>query len=520
MLEALAASIPLFPLSAALLIAAGMVSGRLGGEAGECYTRRLALGAAISSAIALLIVIGLRSRAAMPPQLRLGTWIASGRHRIDCSLTLDALSLSFAMLILLLGVAVLRFSGSYMHREPGFHRYFLVMILFIGAMLILALGGNGLLTFAGWEIAGVCSFLLIGYTHERPVAVANASRAFLTNRVGDIGFLLGLLLAVLWIGDLEWPKLLHAARKLQPIAATGLALCFLLAAAVKSAQLPFTPWVTRAMEGPTPSSALFYGSVMIHAGAFLVLRLQPLFEHSVPAMFCLMAVGALTACYGVLTGLTQTDVKSSLIFATVAQIGLIFLACGLGWWTFATVHLFAHAVVRGFQFLSAPSLMHRVAARPMRPVPAFLAHRPGLYHAALQRFWVEAATDRWIVAPVQRMAADVERFDREVVERIVGLPVPALGSLSSAAAWEESRLAATGGSGPDAREAGGVIRWMAHQLALALHWFEEKLVLQGVGADLWKGFRRFGQRLRAIDEALCRPRYLILLVIATLLSVK
>ena len=342
----------------------------------------------------------------------------------------------------------------------------------------------------------------------------------LTNRIGDIGFLLGLLLSIAWIGDLEWPKILNAAGKLPPMAATALALSFLLAAMAKSAQVPFSPWVTRAMEGPTPSSALFYGAAMIHAGVYLVLRLQPVFERSALAMTCLIAVGAVTALYGFLTGLTQSDVKSSLIFATISQVGLMFVACGLGWWTLATVHLFAHAVVRGFQFLSAPSLMHRIAARPMRQVPPFLARRQALYTASLQRFWLEPITDRLFVKPVHRIAVDIARFDQQVVERIVGLPVPALGSLSTAAAWEERRLAATAGAGPDSREAGGLIRWLAHRVASALHWFEEKLVLQGVGADLWKGFRRFGHRLRAIDDILCRPRYLILLVLATLLSVK
>ncbi|MBM4202136.1 MAG: hypothetical protein FJ189_12735, partial [Gammaproteobacteria bacterium] len=488
----------MLPIAAAATIGTGLVVGRLDGEAGEAFTRRVSLAGAASAGILLAIVILLRARATLPPQLTLGTWMASGRYRIDCSLTLDALSLSFAALVLILGGAVLRFSAQYMHREPGYHRFFFVVSLFIGAMVLLALSGNGLVAFAGWEAAGVCSLLLIAYAHERPVPARNATRAFITNRVGDVGFLLGLLLSIAWIGDVEWPKLAHAAPKLQPIAATLLALCFLVAAAAKSAQFPFTPWATRAMEGPTPSSALFYGAVMIHAGAYLLLRLEPVFEQSAPAMICLVLVGATTALYAYLTGLTQSDVKSSLVLATVAQVGLIFLACGLGWWTLATVHLFSHAVVRGFQFLSAPSLMHRVGARPTRPVPAFLARHAGLYQASLHGFWLEATTDRLFVCPVQHTAADAERFERQVVDRIVGLPVPALGSLSSAAVWEEARLAATGGSGPDAREAGGLLRWMAHQLAAALHWFEEKLVLQGVGADLWKGFRRFGQRLRAV----------------------
>ena len=145
-----------------------------------------------------------------------------------------------------------------------------------------------------------------------------------------------------------------------PGEATAIALCFAVAAFAKSAQLPFTPWLARAMEGPTPSSAVFYGAVMVHAGVYLVILLRPVFEHAPLAMAVVAIVGLMTAVYGFVVGLTQTDVKSSLIFATSGQLGLMFLECGLGFWQLAGWHLCAHAVVRGYQFLTAPSLMHNM----------------------------------------------------------------------------------------------------------------------------------------------------------------
>ncbi len=170
----------------------------------------------------------------------------------------------------------MRFSANYLHREAGFHRFFIILSLFLAGIQLVFLAGNGLLAFVGWEMCGVSSFLLIGYAWQRPVATGNALFAFVTNRGGDAGFLLGLGFAAAWLGSFEWPALTGAAAACRWSRRACWSLGFVIAALAKSAQLPFTPWIARALEGPTPSSAIFYGAVMVHAGVYLLLRLSPL----------------------------------------------------------------------------------------------------------------------------------------------------------------------------------------------------------------------------------------------------
>ena len=194
-------------------------------------------------------------------------------------------------------------------------------------MMLLVLSANAVGTFAGWEVAGLCSYFLIAYSYQRPAATYNATRVFLTNRVGDAGFIIGIGLSYAWLDTVNWTSILASASQLTIGEATGLSLCFALPAFAKSAQLPFTPWLARAMEGPTPSSAAFYGAVMIHSGVFLVCLLEPLFTQSPLARAVLGLVGLLTVVYSSVVGRTQSDIKSSLMFATSAQIGLMFLEC-------------------------------------------------------------------------------------------------------------------------------------------------------------------------------------------------
>ncbi len=203
-----------------------------------------------------------------------------------------------------------------------------MLSLFLAGIQLVFLAGNGLLAFVGWEMCGVSSFLLIGYAWQRPVATGNALFVFVANRGGDAGFLLGLGFAAAWLGSFEWPALTDNPD-LPMLTARLLAFGFVVAAFAKSAQLPFTPWITRALEGPTPSSAIFYGAVMVHAGVFLMLRLSPLLAQVPDLMAALVVVGAATALYAWLCGLVQSDVKSALIYATVFQVALMFVAIGL-----------------------------------------------------------------------------------------------------------------------------------------------------------------------------------------------
>ena len=510
--------IPALPLLASTVIGFGLATGRIAGEASERLTARLAVGSAALAFLLAAMAAWLRAAGLLPEHLVLGTWLASGDYRIELSFTADRLSLGLSLLFGLFSWMVARFSVNYMHREAGFHRFFLVLSLFGGAMQWLVLAGNAVLTFAGWELAGVCSYLLIAYAYDRPTAAGNATRAFVTNRIGDAGFALGIFLAFAWTGSVEWPVIAAKGGALDAFHAGLLVAGFLLAAVAKSAQVPLSPWLARAMEGPTPSSAIFYGAVMVHSGVYLVLRLQPVFEQSPSAMALMAALGLLTAAYGHVCGLAQTDVKSALIFSTMGQVGLMFLECGLGFWTLAAFHLGAHAVVRGYQFLTAPSLMHRILGEPTRPLPKPVAQQRGLYLAALRRFWLEEAGDYLAVGPTQRFAADFQSFDRRVVDPLMGLSAPAVQGLSSLAEWEEHRLGADLEGRNGRRQVGGLLGMLVHGLAAALHWFEERLVLAGVGESLVAQGRRLGARLNLIEAGLTRPRYLVLLVVVTLLA--
>jgi len=506
----LAEIIILPPLLVAAILALGIVTGYIAGEAHERLTGRLSVTAGtVSFLTALTLVMG-RLRGDFPDHSVAGTWLESGHYRIGIEFDFSVPALGFSVLIATLSLLVLRFSINYMHREPGYHRFFLILSLFVGAMQLLALGGNAVLTFTGWELAGVTSYLLIAYAYDRPTATYNATRAFVTNRIGDAGFVLGVFLAFAWGGAIDWPSIVNTTR-LDDWQTNALAGSFLLAAVAKSAQVPLTPWLARAMEGPTPSSAIFYGGLMVHAGVFLVLRLEPVFMHAPVAMNAMALVGLATALYGYYCGLTQSDVKSALIFSTMGQVGLMFLAAGLGWWTLALIHLCAHAVFRAYQFLSAPSLMHHVAGNPARQVPRWLGQRPTLYLASLQRQWLEPASDWLVTRPLQRLASDFNVFESQLIQRASGLPLPVEHTPPS------ERL--PNAADPEVIRVSGLAGRVVAKLAEWLHWFEDRLILRGLGDDLIRIGRRFGMRLNRFDALLNQPRYLILFVLAVLLAV-
>ncbi len=242
-------AVPLLPLFAALLIGGLNFFRFIDGEAGEKTTSRISL-AAISistlTALAFLIVDWTGRTAGQTHHY--GNWLASGRLSIDFSLVAGGFNLAMAGLFSLLLLIVMRFSVNYMHREAGFHRFFFILSLFSAAMLLLVLSGSAVFTFVGWELAGVCSYLLIGYAYDRPVATHNAVRAFVTNRIGDGGFILAIGLSLSWLESADWQIINNGAADLDHGDATWLALSFALAAFAKSAQIPFTPWLARAME--------------------------------------------------------------------------------------------------------------------------------------------------------------------------------------------------------------------------------------------------------------------------------
>lgn len=497
----LIALVPLLPLLAALTIALLHLARPARGEHGERLSVRLSL-AATGIALATLAGLDLQALAyGMPGMVVLGNWFSSGELVFPISFLLDRLGLGFGTLIAFIALVTLKFSASYMHREPGFQRFFIGMNLFVGGMLLIVLAGNAALSFVGWEFAGVSSWMLIGYAYDRPTATLNAQRALITNRIGDAGFILGLALAFLWLGGLGWDTLAEGAARLPTLYSGLLALGFVIAALAKSAQVPFSPWIARALEGPTPSSAIFYGAVMVHAGVFLLLRLQPLLLEA-PGMMALIAVlGAATALYGWVVGYVQSDVKSALLFATLTQVGLMFLACGLGWFELAAWHAALHTIWRAWQFLASPSYMHLLSA-PTPAAPAWLQRHPRLYTAALQRFWLEPLADRLLTRSTQALARDARALDENVISRMVGLPA----NQRAATLLNDRSLVEGRGL------AGRTLAWVADHLDR----FEHHLVLQGAGGKLGAGLHRLGQTFKQIEDLLEQPRYLLLLVMVTL----
>ncbi|MBK8753199.1 MAG: NADH-quinone oxidoreductase subunit M [Candidatus Competibacteraceae bacterium] len=514
MLEWIAGLIPALPLVAALWIGIAIWFRRAHGEAHERRTSRIALTACTVSLAAALVLVAARLAGDLPDQLLLGRWLSSGDFQVNLNVATDPLSLTLMILVSAACLFITRFSVNYMHREAGFHRFFLILSLFTAAMLLLVMSGNAVLTFIGWEVAGLCSYLLISFFQDRPIAAENATRAFVTNRIGDAGFLFGIALSFRWLGGVDWPTMTAGAAGLSSVQAGTLAGCFLLAAMAKSAQIPLTPWLARAMEGPTPSSALFYGAVMVHAGVYLVLRLQPLFEQSPVAMAVMAVIGLATALYGFLAGLAQTDIKSALIFSTSGQLGLMFLACGLGLWQLALVHLCGHAIFRGYQFLSAPAILYQLHGEHTRPVPAYLARQRGMYAAALQRFWLEDAMNWGIVRPVHRLASYLSVFDTAVVDRATGLPAPAVNVLSSLAQWEEHHFGAgrfmdlPGSARRTSTQGGqedqGIVGWVTEWIATAFHRIEEQLVFKALGQGMVTVSHRMGHRLSRVERWLGR----------------
>ena len=489
--------VPSLPLLALSITSLRVLLGRAKGDASEPLTARLCSLAAFGG-LFFLLAIDLLALLDQPPGHRVvADWFAGSNWQGSFSYLMDELSLSLATLVALIGWLVMRFSANYMHREAGFHRFFIILSFFLAGIQLVLLAGNGLLAFVGWEMCGMSSFLLIGYAWQRPVATGNALFAFVTNRGGDAGFLLALGLAANWLGSFDW-SVINQPGVLGLVNARLLLLGFVIAALAKSAQLPFTPWITKALEGPTPSSAIFYGAVMVHAGVYLLLRLSPLLAQVPDVMLALVFVGLVTAAYAWLCGLVQTDVKSALVFATIFQVALMVLAIGLGWTTLAAVHLGLHAAWRSWQFLLAPSWLALTRGRPA-PAPAWLYQRQWLYTAAVQRFWLDRLAFGLLVKPTLSFAQDVRGLEENFVDRLLGDP-----GRGKAVSAERPLVMADGLPG---RLLAGVSELLER--------LENHLLLRGRGGAAEQMLLRTGNYLRIVENLLEQPRYLMMAVMAT-----
>lgn len=293
-----------------------------------------------------------------PREVTAYTWFTMGDTTVEIGFLVDSLSSLMALMITGFSFLIAVFSVNYMHNDPSFSRYFSAMLLFVFAMLILVLGDNFIMLFVGWESVGLCSYLLIGHFYERSSAAAAGTKAFVMNRVGDAGFLAGIFLIVQNFGTVKYTEVFANLSQIDEMTATGIGICLLAGAIGKSAQFPLGTWLARAMEGPTPSSALIHAATMVTAGIYLIVRCHELYDMAPIALATVTIIGALTAVYGTLTGLTNTDIKGILASSTVTQLGLMFVACGLGAYPVAVFHLVAHAFLKTFLFLTAPSILN------------------------------------------------------------------------------------------------------------------------------------------------------------------
>ena len=499
--------IPLLPLLGAGWIAIGYLFKFNRGESGEVQTSRIAITASSISLLLLLLLDGYALLNGTPGQIKLGSWMQSGDYQVFISFTLDTLGLVMTTLMALISLLVIKFSVNYLHREAGYQRFFITLCIFNSSMILITLAGNAVLMLVGWKLAAVSSYLLIAYAPDRTTATTNANQAFITNRIGDGGFILAISLSFIWLGGVEWPDILLHKADLSSLHIGLIAGGFLLAAMVKSALFPFSEWITKALEGPTPSSAVFYGSLMVHAGIYLIIRLQPLFIMDGVLLPLLILIGMLTFIYGFLSGLVQTDIKSTLIFSVISQLGIMLILCGLGLFDWAAVYLVLHAVWRAYQFLHAPSLMHMMS-RPTRPVK--LLHKwSWLYTASLQRFWLDSLSKWMLVNPLRNLSREVRSFDEKVMNKIVGLP----GQASALSSLDQLESENTIGKGRGI--AGGLMEWMANILG----WFEEHLVLHGGDKGMSNVIQHLGSYVLKIEVLLSKPRYLVILILATFMVI-
>ncbi len=298
--------------------------------------------------------------AARPVEKVIYTWITSGPLQVPVAFLIDPLSLIMFLVVSGVSFIIHVYSVGYMHHDPGFPRYFAFLNLFVFAMLTLVGANNFLLMFVGWEGVGLCSYLLIGFWYEKKSAADAGKKAFVLNRVGDCGFILGILLIFWTFGTLNFREIFAQVTQ-YPVSSGGIhaiTLLLFVGACGKSAQLPLYTWLPDAMEGPTPVSALIHAATMVTAGVYMVARLSALYVLAPFSLTVVAAVGALTALYAATIGMAQFDLKRVLAYSTISQLGYMFLACGVGAFTSGIFHLMTHAFFKALLFLGAGSVMH------------------------------------------------------------------------------------------------------------------------------------------------------------------
>ncbi len=341
----------------------------------------------------------------------------------------DRLSVPFTILAYILCGTVGAFASVYLHRDKGFNRFFLFYALFLLGMVISSLAGTIETLFTGWELVGLSSALLVAYFHERPGPVRNGLRVWTTYRIADAAFLVAALVMHHLTGGGDFDKLMGSGTWPDGIAvidqrsALLVGLLLLLAAAGKSGMVPFSGWLPRAMEGPTPSSAVFYGALSVHLGTYLLLRVSPLLSVSLPLRVAVIVLGLVSAIFGALASRAQSDVKNALAFASLTQVGIITVEIGLGLHYIPLIHMIGHACLRTLQLLRAPSVLKdhqmlenavgaRLTGDAVKPPQASTSFQIWLYRFALERGYLDTFLDEWCVNPFLKIFRLFDSLER------------------------------------------------------------------------------------------------------------
>jgi NAD(P)H-quinone oxidoreductase subunit 5 len=359
-------------------------------------------------------------------------------YRIDVVLMVDRFALIYLLFSVTLIALIGRFAFTYLHREEGFHRFFILLHLAAFGLQIAITAGCLDLLWVGWECLGISSVLLVNFFYERKGPVDNGLYIFFIYRLGD----LALLTVGLWLhttlGTTHYQQIL-TPQNIQILLQNGNAyvsvasfICVLIVASaiVKASLFPFINWLPRAMEGPTPSSAVFYGALSTHLGIFLLLRMFPLLQATPGILPLLIVLGVISVILGTLFGQIQTDAKNSLADATIVQLGLMLIEIGLGWTTLAQIHLFSHALLRSYQFLKVPSALHThheitslYGGSYQSPGLLFWQRLPKrlqrwLYFVALERALLEAVFDRILINPLLKLSRRLNQWDEHWLQSL------------------------------------------------------------------------------------------------------
>ena len=415
---------PLLPLLGALLI---LLPRLFALERSEDYTFSVTLGALLGASLCcfaggLALFVGQHTLLT----LTVGRWFAVGNDVFDVTLVVDKVAVGYGGFCFLVLSLVAVFSRRYIHREPGFHRFHALLCLFASGLAIVVFAGQLEILILGWELVGVSSVLLIAFFNARPMPVRNALRAFVTYRLCDTGLIVAALCVhASGLGHAaQWPLAeIQHPTPLLAVCALGL----VLAAMGKGAQVPFSGWLPRAMEGPTPSSAVFYGGLSIHLGPLLLLRAQALLTAFPWIAGGVVLLGLLTALHGHRTARVQTDIKSMLAYGSVTQVGLILAEVGLGLSWIPLIHIIGHAGYRTLQFLRAPSLLHdrhhleQMLGHHLSPLdPAVV--QSDLPSSRYRRALARGGLDAWLLdrllSPLMRAVRAVDSLEQRATSAV------------------------------------------------------------------------------------------------------